>query len=69
MTLPMIRRTITTNLMLITLQTLSVFGLIYTMTRGGPSDEEHDAAAVRLQAGLQSPPISATAPRSPCCCW
>ena len=25
-----------TNLMLITLQTLSVFGLIFTMTRGGP---------------------------------
>jgi multiple sugar transport system permease protein len=35
-TLPMIRRSVTTNLMLITLQTLSVFGLIYTMTRGGP---------------------------------
>lgn len=35
-TLPMIRRSIVTNLMLITLQTLSVFGLIYTMTHGGP---------------------------------
>nr|WP_205706919.1 sugar ABC transporter permease [Kineococcus vitellinus] len=35
-TIPMIRRTVTTNLMLITLQTLSVFGLIYTMTKGGP---------------------------------
>jgi len=35
-TIPMIRRTVTTNLMLITLQTLSVFGLIWTMTRGGP---------------------------------
>lgn len=35
-TLPMIRPSIMTNLMLITLQTLSVFGLIYTMTRGGP---------------------------------
>ena len=35
-TLPMIRRSIMTNLMLITLQTLSVFGLIFTMTRGGP---------------------------------
>ncbi len=38
-TLPMIRRTIATNLMLITLQTLSVFGLIWTMTRGGPSNK------------------------------
>ncbi|MGK5640755.1 carbohydrate ABC transporter permease [Streptomyces sp. URMC 126] len=36
-TLPMLRRTIGTNLMLNTLQTLSVFGLIWAMTRGGPS--------------------------------
>lgn len=35
-TLPMITRAIMTNLMLITLQTLSVFGLIFAMTRGGP---------------------------------
>ena len=38
-TIPMVRRSIGTNLMLITLQTLSVFGLIYTMTKGGPSDQ------------------------------
>ncbi|MBZ4320678.1 carbohydrate ABC transporter permease [Streptomyces huiliensis] len=36
-TLPMLRRTIGTNLMLNTLQTLSVFGLIWAMTRGGPA--------------------------------
>lgn len=36
-TLPMIRRSIGTNLMLNTLQTLSVFGLIWAMTRGGPA--------------------------------
>jgi len=35
-TVPMITRAVMTNLMLITLQTLSVFGLIYAMTRGGP---------------------------------
>jgi multiple sugar transport system permease protein len=35
-TVPLIRRSILTNLMLITLQTLSVFGLIYVMTAGGP---------------------------------
>ncbi|UFU02119.1 sugar ABC transporter permease [Ruania suaedae] len=35
-TVPIIRRTIMTNLMLITLQTLSVFGLIFIMTGGGP---------------------------------
>ena len=38
-TLPMIRRSISTNLMLITLQTLSVFGLIWVMTRGGPGNK------------------------------
>jgi multiple sugar transport system permease protein len=37
-TLPMISRSIGTNLMLNTLQTLSVFGLIWAMTRGGPGD-------------------------------
>jgi multiple sugar transport system permease protein len=38
-TLPMIRGTIFTNLMLTTLQTLSVFTLIWVMTKGGPSDQ------------------------------
>ncbi|MEV4433910.1 sugar ABC transporter permease [Streptomyces sp. NPDC049555] len=37
-TLPMLRRSIGTNLMLNTLQTLSVFGLIWAMTRGGPGN-------------------------------
>lgn len=36
-TLPLLRRAMMTALMLITLQTLSVFGLIYVMTGGGPS--------------------------------
>ena len=36
-TLPSIRGSIGTNLMLITLQTLSVFTLIYVMTAGGPN--------------------------------
>ena len=35
-TLPMIRRSISTNLMLTTLQTLCVFTLIWVMTGGGP---------------------------------
>lgn len=38
LTLPIIRRAIGTNLMLNTLQTLSVFGLIWAMTRGGPGN-------------------------------
>jgi multiple sugar transport system permease protein len=36
--LPLLRRAMLTNLMLITLQTLAVFGLIYVMTAGGPGD-------------------------------
>ncbi|WP_297751335.1 carbohydrate ABC transporter permease [uncultured Tessaracoccus sp.] len=36
--LPMIRTSIGTNLMLITLQTLSVFTLVWVMTKGGPSN-------------------------------
>ncbi|GAC1604545.1 MAG: sugar ABC transporter permease [Pseudarthrobacter sp.] len=37
-TIPMIRSSITTNLMLITLQTLAVFTLIWVMTAGGPAN-------------------------------
>jgi multiple sugar transport system permease protein len=37
-TLPMIRGSIATNLMLITLQTLAVFTLIWVMTAGGPAN-------------------------------
>jgi len=34
--IPMIKNTIVTNMILVTLQTLGVFGLIYAMTGGGP---------------------------------
>ena len=37
-TLPLIRKSIATNLMLVTLQTLAVFTLIWVMTAGGPSN-------------------------------
>lgn len=37
-TIPMVRGTIATNIMLVTLQTLGVFALIYTMTGGGPGN-------------------------------
>lgn len=37
-TLPMIRKSIGTNMMLITLQTLSVFTLVFVMTGGGPAN-------------------------------
>ncbi|NEE02201.1 carbohydrate ABC transporter permease [Phytoactinopolyspora halotolerans] len=38
-TLPMIRRSISTNFMLTTLMTLQVFTLIYVMTAGGPGTD------------------------------
>ncbi|SHE56584.1 carbohydrate ABC transporter permease [Streptoalloteichus hindustanus] len=34
--LPLLRRTVVTNLMLVTLQTVGVFTLVYVMTAGGP---------------------------------
>lgn len=37
-TVPMVKGTITTNMMLVTLQTLGVFTLIFAMTGGGPGD-------------------------------
>ena len=38
-TIPLVRGTIATNMMLVTLQTLGVFTLIFTMTGGGPGDK------------------------------
>src|SRR5262249_8349799 len=53
-TLPVIPRTITTNLMLITLQTLSVFGLIYTMTRGGPGNKSETLPIFMYRQAFQN---------------
>ncbi|MFJ8932136.1 carbohydrate ABC transporter permease [Streptomyces sp. NPDC102340] len=53
-TLPVIRRTIMTNLMLITLQTLSVFGLIYAMTRGGPGNKSQTLPVFMYQQAFQN---------------
>jgi multiple sugar transport system permease protein len=52
-TLPMVRRSIATNLMLITLQTLSVFGLIWTMTRGGPNNQSTTLPIFAYQQAFQ----------------
>jgi multiple sugar transport system permease protein len=52
-TLPVIRRSIATNLMLITLQTLSVFGLIWAMTRGGPGSKSSTLPIYTYQVALQ----------------
>ena len=52
-TVPMVKRSITTNLMLITLQTLSVFGLIYTMTGGGPSGKSQTLPLYAYEQAFQ----------------
>ncbi|WP_353944783.1 sugar ABC transporter permease [Streptomyces sp. HUAS MG91] len=52
-TLPMIRRSIGTNLMLNTLQTLSVFGLIWVMTRGGPSNHSQTLPLFMYEQAFQ----------------
>jgi multiple sugar transport system permease protein len=52
-TLPMVRRSIATNLMLITLQTLSVFGLIWAMTKGGPSNKSSTLPVYAYQQAFQ----------------
>lgn len=53
-TLPTIRRAVMTNLMLITLQTLSVFGLIYTMTGGGPRNKSETLPIFMYQQAFQN---------------
>jgi multiple sugar transport system permease protein len=53
-TLPIIRRSIMSNLMLITLQTLSVFGLIYIMTGGGPGNRSETLPIFMYQQAFQN---------------
>lgn len=52
-TLPMIRRSIGTNLMLNTLQTLSVFGLVWVMTRGGPGNRSQTLPLFMYEQAFQ----------------
>lgn len=52
-TLPMIRRSISTNLMLTTLQTLSVFTLIYVMTGGGPGTKSSTLPVLAYQQAFK----------------
>ncbi|MGN5380227.1 carbohydrate ABC transporter permease [Streptomyces lasalocidi] len=53
-TLPMIRRSIATNLMLNTLQTLSVFGLIWVMTQGGPGNKSQTLPLFMYEQAFQN---------------
>lgn len=52
-TLPVIRRTIVTNLMLTTLQTLSVFTLIWVMTAGGPGTDSSTLPILAYQMAFK----------------
>lgn len=52
-TIPMIRRSISTNLMLTTLQTLSAFTLIYVMTGGGPGTDSATLPVLAYQEAFQ----------------
>lgn len=51
--LPMMRRSISTNLMLITLQTLSVFTLIWVMTGGGPGTQSSTLPVLAYQEAFK----------------
>lgn len=52
-TLPLIRRSIATNLMLTTLQTLSVFTLIFVMTGGGPGTDSSTLPILAYQQAFK----------------
>jgi multiple sugar transport system permease protein len=52
-TLPLIRRAIVSNLMLITLQTLASFTLIYVMTGGGPGNASSTTPLYMYQEAFQ----------------
>lgn len=52
-TVPMIRRSISTNLMLTTLQTLGVFTLIWVMTGGGPGVESSTLPVLAYQEAFK----------------
>jgi multiple sugar transport system permease protein len=52
-TLPMIRRSILTNLMLITLQTLAVFTTIFVLTAGGPGTKSETTPIYMYQQAFK----------------
>lgn len=52
-TLPMIRRSVSTNLMLTTLQTLAVFTLIWVMTGGGPGTDSSTLPVLAYQEAFK----------------
>ncbi|MFT4307635.1 MAG: sugar ABC transporter permease [Microbacterium sp.] len=52
-TIPVIRRSIATNLMLTTLQTLGTFGLIWVMTAGGPGTRSSTLPVLAYQEAFK----------------
>jgi multiple sugar transport system permease protein len=53
-TIPMIRRSIATNSMIITLQTLSAFTIIYVMTAGGPGQASTTLPVLAYQQAFKN---------------
>jgi multiple sugar transport system permease protein len=53
-TIPMIRRSVATNSMIITLQTLSAFTLIYVMTAGGPGQASTTLPVLAYQQAFKN---------------
>ena len=56
--IPLLRRSIVTNLMLITLQTLASFTLIFVLTAGGPGEASQTTPLYIYQQALQLYDIS-----------
>jgi multiple sugar transport system permease protein len=56
--IPLLRRSIVTNLMLITLQTLASFTLIFVMTAGGPGEASETTPLYIYQQALEQYDIS-----------
>jgi multiple sugar transport system permease protein len=52
-TVPMVRRSISTNLMLTTLQTLGVFTIIWVMTGGGPGTQSSTLPVLAFQEAFK----------------
>jgi multiple sugar transport system permease protein len=52
-TLPLMKRSIATNLMLVTLQTLSVFTLVFAMTGGGPGTKSQTLPVYMYQEAFK----------------
>ena len=66
--LPIMRPTIVTNLLLVTISNLSTFTLIYVMTQGGPGTDT-TTLAIYVRTCRRSASISLVTELRSRCCW